>query len=168
MINKNKMIAAAVLAGFLLTGINVLNAEPTGPVMPNGATADGVVGMALSPVQGEIKFPHGVTSPKQMDKGRVAELEKAIEVVAPALQKALESLEAGKKLVVIGHADSIGGKGAAQSFGMSRAKTVINLLAAKGIPRDRLMPFSAADNDLQNKDNMKADENHRITFAVMQ
>lgn len=132
-----------------------------GVTMPKGATMP----LALAPFQGQIQFPHAVSN-FTADKGLFNKVEPILKRAAPALAKAAEGLPKGGKLVIIGHADPIGGKRAAYNYGYARAATIMNYLAKSGVPRSKMMIFSAADNDLQNKSNIKADENHRITFAI--
>lgn len=137
-----------------------------GKTMPKGASMSGPEAIALAPFQGAIKFPHAVSSFAAMDKGVFGRVEGIMKKAAPALASAAKKLPKGAKIVVIGHADPIGGARAAYNYGYARALTVRNYLIKNGVPANRLAVFSAAANDIQNRSNIKADENHRITFAI--
>ena len=116
---------------------------------------------ALSSIQGALQFKHGKTTMPQQD------YEEWVKTAAPAVNQVVKMIEpTGKKLVIVGHADPIGGKNAAIRFGKARAEFVKRVLGKAGVDTSIVKTRSAADNDLQNPTDLKADENHRITFEV--
>ncbi len=137
-----------------------------GKTVPKGAKLEGAQAIALAPFQGAIQFPHAVSSFAGMDKGVFGKIETILKNAAPAIAKVAKELPKGSKLVIVGHADPIGGAAAAYNYGYARALTVRTYLIKNGVPADKLAVFSAAANDLQNKTDIKADVNHRVTFTI--
>lgn len=141
-------------------------AQIEGKTVPKGAKLSGAQAIALAPFQGAIQFPHAVSSFAGMEKGVFGKIEPILKKAAPAIAKVANGLPTGQKLVIVGHADPIGGYQAAVNYGYARALTVRNYLVKNGVPANRLAVFSAAANDLQNKTDIKADVNHRVTFTI--
>ena len=121
------------------------------------------VRLVLQSVQGTIRFPFGVTSVYAAGHNRMRPHPTR---ARKAIESALLLLPEDRKIVIVGHSDPVGGPYSAFYHGAARAHSVRNYLVARGLPRDRLVAMTAGASDLRNKDDVRALENHRITFSV--
>ncbi|MBE7439925.1 MAG: OmpA family protein [Spirochaetales bacterium] len=117
------------------------------------------VSMALAPLNGLIKFEYAKTTMS------APQVEKWVSTAAPAVNKALTVVPAGRSLVIVGHANSIGGQRAADNFGLARANFVRNTLRAKGVDVSKIKTKSAGASQ-ENKANLMDPNNFKISFEV--
>jgi len=115
--------------------------------------------MALAPLNGLIKFEYAKTTMS------APQVEKWVGVAAPAVNKAMAAVPAGRSLVIVGHANSIGGQRAADNFGLARANFVRNSLRAKGVDVSKIKTKSAGASQ-ENKANLMDPNNFKVSFEV--